>query len=300
METHLELNAYAKINLGLDITGRREDGYHLVDMIMQSIRLHDRVFLEKEKEAGIRLSSNYPWVPAGDTNLAVRAAKLLFEEFGITEGLAIRLEKRIPVAAGLAGGSTDAAAVLYGVNRMYGLGLSREELRTRGCRLGADVPFCLMRGTARARGIGEILEELPAAPSCHVVLAKPREGVSTKDAYAAYDRLDPVGIVHPSADGIAGAVRDGDYRTLCSLLGNVLELVTIPSVPVIEEIKGAFRELHADGVLMSGSGPTVFGLFADEADAEKAYRELKTGRFAGMADKVVKTGFYNRRIPDAE
>ena len=300
MESRLELKAYAKINLGLDITGRREDGYHLVDMILQSIRLFDRITLEKTREPGIRFSSNWSFLPSDDSNLAVRAARLLMEECSIGEGLSIRLEKHIPVAAGLAGGSTDAASVLYGVNRMFGLHLSPEELRQRGKMLGADVPFCLMRGTARATGIGEVLRELPAPPACHIILAKPRAGVSTRETYQRYDELPPEAVRRPEMEELEAALRRGDYKALCSGMGNVLEAVTIPLFPVIEDIKNALREFSADGVMMSGSGPSVFGLFRDGEAAGKAFSALRDGKYAGLAGVVFQTGFYNRRNPDGE
>ncbi len=180
MLDRLELKAYGKINLGLDVVRKREDGYHGVRMIMQTVHLHDRIVMEKTKEPGIRTETNLPYVPDGEGNLAWRAAKLLMDEFGLSEGVDIKIRKCIPVAAGMAGGSTDAAAVLVGMNRLFGLGLGKKELMRRGVKLGADIPYCILRGTALSEGIGEILTELPPAPQCHVVLAKPQISVSTK------------------------------------------------------------------------------------------------------------------------
>ena len=195
----VELKALAKINLGLDVLGRRENGYHDVRMIMQSIYLYDTVKLTKQKEPGIRVETNLGFLPTGENNIAYKAAKLLIDEFGIDEGIRIRLDKHIPVAAGLAGGSSNAAAVLFGMNRMFGLHLSMEELKERGVKLGADVPYCIMRGTVLAEGIGEELSVLPPMPKCAVLIAKPPVSVSTK---AVYEALDSKEITeHPDIDG---------------------------------------------------------------------------------------------------
>lgn len=203
MLDRLELKAYGKINLGLDVVRKREDGYHEVRMIMQTVHLHDRIVMEKTKEPGIRTETNLPYVPDGEGNLAWRAAKLLMDEFGLSEGVDIKIRKCIPVAAGMAGGSTDAAAVLVGMNRLFGLGLGKKELMRRGVKLGADIPYCILRGTALSEGIGEILTELPPAPQCHVVLAKPQISVSTKAVYEKL-RVDALGPeAHPDIDGMA-------------------------------------------------------------------------------------------------
>ena len=183
MTDHLELKAYGKINLGLDVVRKREDGYHEVRMIMQTVNLYDKIVMEKNGGGEIRTETNLPYVPDGEGNLAYRAAKLLADEFNIKDGVTIKIKKYIPVAAGMAGGSTDAAAVLVGMNRLFGLGLSKKELMERGVKLGADVPYCIMRGTALSEGIGEILTQLPPAPQCHIVLAKPQVSVSTKTVY---------------------------------------------------------------------------------------------------------------------
>ena len=195
----LKLKAMAKVNLGLDVLRKREDGYHELRMIMQSIYLYDRIEIRRSEEKGIRVFTNLYYLPTGPENLVYRGAELLMKEFQIQSGLEIRLEKHIPVAAGLAGGSSDAAAVLLGVNRIFGLGLSREELMERGVKLGADIPFCIMRGTVLAEGIGEKLTKLPGAPSCQVLLAKPKIHVSTKSVYGALqaEKLP----FHPDIDG---------------------------------------------------------------------------------------------------
>lgn len=212
---------------------------------------------------------------------------MLMEEFQVREGLEIHLQKHIPVAAGMAGGSADAAAVLYGVNRMFRLGLGQKELMERGVKIGADVPYCLMRGTALSEGIGEVLTRLPAAPACKVVIAKPGISVSTKYVYG---HLDAAGIKeHPDIDGMAEAIREGSYEGVVERLGNVLETVTQERYPVIGEIKGLLMENGADGALMSGSGPTVFGLFREEKKAREALRALEK---SGLAKQMYLTGLF--------
>ena len=196
----LMLKSLGKINLGLDVLGRRENGYHVVRMVMQTVYHYDQITLTKTKKPGIVLETNLFFLPVDEGNLAYRAAKLLMDEFDIKEGVHIQLEKHIPVAAGMAGGSSNAAAVLYGINRMFSLGLSMEELMERGVTLGADVPYCIMRGTVLAEGIGEILTPLPPMPKCYVLIAKPPISVSTK---LVYEKLDSHEIEnHPDIDGI--------------------------------------------------------------------------------------------------
>ena len=201
----MELKALGKINLGLDVLGKRPNGYHDVRMVMQTIYLYDQIIMEKKKESGIEISTNLFYLPVNENNLAYRAARLLMDEFDIHTGVKISLTKHIPVAAGMAGGSSNAAAVLYGMNRMYGLGLSMEELMERGVTLGADVPYCIMRGTVLAEGIGEILTPLPAMPKCQIVVAKPPVSVSTK---MVYEKLDSHRIEdHPDIDGIIDGLK---------------------------------------------------------------------------------------------
>lgn len=277
----IKLAAYAKINLGLDVVRRLENGYHEVKMVMQAIGLHDTLRLEKAKE-GIVLFTDSAEVPNDESNLAYKAARLLKERCGVTEGIAIHLQKRIPVAAGMAGGSTDAAAVLKGMNRLFSLGLSERELCDMGVRLGADVPYCIMGGTALAEGIGEKLTALPDAPDCHVLVAKPPVGVSTK---YVYENLKLCGIRHPDIDGMVSAVREGSLAGIVSRMENVLESVTEKEYPIIAGLKRLMEKNGARKALMSGSGPTVFGIYDDREEAEKAAKEL-SGMEAGVQTAV--------------
>ncbi|MDO4633830.1 MAG: 4-(cytidine 5'-diphospho)-2-C-methyl-D-erythritol kinase [Eubacteriales bacterium] len=269
----LQLKAKAKINLGLDVVRKREDGYHEVRMIMQTIDLYDRITLTKNEESSIQVSTNLSFLPVNQDNLVYRAAQLLMDEFGIRDGLSIRLQKRIPVAAGMAGGSSDAAAVLVGVNRMFELGLSREELMERGVKIGADVPFCVMRGTALAEGIGEKLTRLPGLPSCYLLIAKPKVFVSTKFVYGNLKANELQ--EHPAIDRQIQALQEQDLRGVCAAMGNVLETVTIPAYPEIDRIKSLMMEAGAVNSMMSGSGPTVFGVYESRKQAEEAYESLK-------------------------
>ncbi len=270
---HMELKALAKINLGLDVLGRRENGYHDVRMIMQSVYLYDEVKLDQSEEPGIRVRTNLGFLPTGEGNIAYKAAQMLTDEFGIGPGIDISLNKHIPVAAGLAGGSADAAAVLFGLNRMFGLKLSQKELMERGVKLGADVPYCIMRGTVLAEGIGEELTVLPAMPKCTVLIAKPPVSVSTKVVYEALDAREIT--VHPDIDGIIEGLKEGNLKRIASSMGNVLESVTIPMHPVIEQIKDEMKAAGALNAMMSGSGPTVFGLFENRAAARDAQRRIR-------------------------
>lgn len=274
----MKLRALAKINLGLDVTGKRPDGYHEVRMIMQSIQMFDQLEIEKSGEPGIRIETNLSFLPCNENNLVYRAADLLMKEFDIRSGLDVRLTKFIPVAAGMAGGSSDAAAMLVGVNRMFGLGLSTGELMERGVKIGADVPYCIMRGTALAEGIGEKLTRLSPMPPCHVLIGKPGINVSTKFVYGNLD-LKKVK-THPDIDAIRDAIERGDLHGVARNMGNVLELVTCPAYPVIEEIKELMMREGALNAMMSGSGPTVFGLFDDQETAKKAYEKLRDSGLA--------------------
>lgn len=269
----IRLRAMAKINLGLDVLGKREDGYHDLRMIMQTVGLFDRITLRKTKASGIRIQTNLGFLPADASNLAVRAAQLLFDEFGLEGGLFIDLEKHIPVAAGLAGGSSDAAAVLYGVNELFDLKLDREQLMERGLKLGADVPFCVLRGTALAEGVGEILTSTRPMPACHILLAKPPVHVSTKFVFGNL-HADAIA-AHPDIDGQLRALEEGDLKALAEKMGNVLEAVTVPAYPIIRELKTKMMEGGAIGAMMSGSGPTVFGLFDDERAAREVYEQIR-------------------------
>lgn len=274
----LKLKAKAKINLGLDVVRKREDGYHEVRMIMQMINLYDKITLRKKTEPGITVTANLSYLPVNEDNLVYRAAKLLMDEFQVDGGLEIELQKYIPVAAGMAGGSTDAAAVMVGVNRIFQLGLNKKQLMERGVKIGADVPFCIMRGTALAEGIGEELTPLPAMPHCSLVIAKPKIHVSTKFVYGNLK----VGELteHPDIDGQVQALRENNLEQLVTRMGNVLETVTIPAYPVIDEIKHTMMKYGAMGAMMSGSGPTVFGIFEKEDKAQEVCRLLKKEKTA--------------------
>ncbi len=272
----MKIEAHAKINLALDIVGRRSDGYHLVRMVMQSLKLHDTVEISKfpEAEGLISLYTDSDIVKDDESNLAWKAARLLIDEFGIREKTDIRITKRIPVAAGLAGGSSDAAAVLKGMNAVYDLGLTENELRERGLKLGADVPYCISGGTMLSEGIGEILTKAEGGmPECGVLLVKPRVGVSTKKVYEAFDNLENA--PHADVDGVLEALGRKDLVSLSERLSNVLESVTIAKLPVIDEIKRDMKEAGAAGTLMSGSGPTVFALFDNEAKLKEAEAFMK-------------------------
>ena len=288
MKDRIQLKALAKINLGLDVLRRREDGYHEVKMIMQTISLHDDLEIRRIKTPEIQVKTNLYYLPTNENNLVYKAAKLLMDEFGIKEGVAIQLKKRIPVAAGMAGGSTDGAAVLWGMNQMYGLGLSRQELMERGVKLGADVPYCVQRGTALAEGIGERLSVLPSMPKCTILIAKPGISVSTKFVYENL-KLD-ADTVHPDIDGLIGAIRAKNLEQIAGHMGNVLETVTIPNYPVIAEIKDHMMEHGAVHAMMSGSGPTVFGLFANGDTAVAAYEAM---RESNLAKQIYLTSIYN-------
>ena len=295
MIKHLSLKAYGKINLGLDVLRRREDGYYDVRMIMQTVGIFDRVDLIWKEEPGIQVETNLYYLPTNENNLVYKAAKLLMDEFQVQEGLLIRLRKFIPVAAGMAGGSSDAAAVLFGVNKMFRLGLTTEELMQRGVKIGADVPYCILRGTALSEGIGEVLTSLPPVPQCQVLVAKPGINVSTKFVYENLHANDLRPEQHPDIDGMIRAIKAQDLQGIADKLGNVLETVTVKEYPVIQEIKDKMVEFGAIGSLMSGSGPTVFGLFTNPKAAQQAYEELRYGESSGLAKQVYLTNFYNQK-----
>lgn len=286
----IELKALAKINLGLDVLGRRENGYHDVRMVMQSIYLYDDVKIERTKKPGIEIKTNLYFLPVGENNIAYKAAALLLEEFRIKEGVIITLDKHIPVAAGMAGGSSNAAAVLFGMNRIFGLGLSQKGLMARGIKLGADVPYCIMRGTVLAEGIGEELTELPPMPKCTVLIAKPPISVSTKTVYEALDARK--GLNHPDINRLIEGLETGNLPYIASAMGNVLEEVTIPLHPVIEEIKNEMKTAGALNAMMSGSGPTVFGLFENKAQARKAQEKIRN---KALAKQVYVTNIHGTR-----
>lgn len=295
MIKHLSLKAYGKINLGLDVLRRRDDGYHEVRMIMQTVGIYDRIDLIYKETPGITVETNLYYLPDNENNLVYKAAKLLMDEFHVQKGVHIRLRKYIPVAAGMAGGSSDAAAVLFGVNKMFSLGLTTEQLMDRGVKIGADVPYCVMRGTALSEGIGEILTPLPVPPQCQVLIAKPGISVSTKFVYENLRANELRPEQHPDIDGMMEAIKQKDLYGIADRFGNVLENVTIPAYPVIQEIKDLMLEQGAIGALMSGSGPTVFGLFTNPKAAAKAHEEMRFGAGAELAKQVYLTNFYNPR-----
>ncbi len=283
----IRLKPLAKINLGLNVVGLREDGYHEVRMVMQSLKLHDDLLMEKQRE-GVSMKTNLSYLPCDNDNLVVRAVEMMRKEFNIDTGVRINLRKVIPVAGGMAGGSSDAAAALFGMNKLFDLGLSIEDLMGYGLKLGADVPFCVMRGTALSEGIGEILTRLPSPPDCSVLIVKPKVGVSTKAVYDAYDALtEPE---HPDIDQLINGLDRENWDDIIAGMGNSLEGVTIPMHPIIQYIK---QKMMAEGArisMMSGSGPTVFGIYEDINDAKKAEKT-----FQGMqgVQQIAVTGFYN-------
>ena len=279
--------AYAKINLGLDVIGRLENGYHEVKMIMQNVGIYDVLTLTKIPE-GIVVTTDNGELPTDDNNLIYKAAKLMLENYNISQGVKIHLEKNIPIAAGMAGGSTDAAATFWGMNELFSLRLPEEKLREIGVKVGADVPYCIMGGTALAEGIGEKLTRLPDAPDCCLLVAKPDINVSTK---YVYEHLDAEGVEeHPDIDGMMEAIYQGNLEGIVDRLGNVLEVVTVKKYTIIEDIKKEMLSFGAMGSLMSGSGPTVFGIFEKEEDAKKAMEHIKE---SGLAKQVFVTGFCN-------
>lgn len=281
----ISIQAMAKINLGLDVLRRRENGYHDVKMIMQTVHLFDTLDFVK-KGTGITVKVDESTLPADESNLIYKAAKLLYEKYNISEGVEISLTKRIPIAAGMAGGSTDAAATFVGLNRLFELGASMEELKTLGVTIGADVPYCIEGGTALSEGIGEILTRLPDAPDCYVVIAKPGISVSTK---YVYENLHANELKkHPDIDGMVEAIKGNDLDGVCARMENVLETVTESKYPVISQIKALLKEQGAKNALMSGSGPTVFGIFEDEKTASDALEVL---RKSGMAKQSFVTTF---------
>lgn len=285
------LKALAKINIGLDVTGIRADGYHEVSMIMQTVNLYDRLAIKKTGTGEIRLSTNLNYLPVNDDNLCIKAARLLADEFSIKDGIDISLDKHIPVAAGMAGGSTDAAAVLFGVNKIFDLGLSKKALMERGIKIGADVPYCIMRGTALAEGIGEVLTPLPPMVECPVLIAKPGISVSTKTVYQSLDACFDT-VKHPDIRQLIMDIENKDLGSICDHMGNVLEEVTIPMHPVISDIKKLMLENGALGAMMSGSGPTVFGFFEDNDTAKKA-KDLLTE--SGLVKQMYLTTIFNNK-----
>lgn len=293
MKDTLQLKAYGKINLGLDVVRRRDDGYHEVRMIMQTVKLYDKLTFRLLDEDVIRIQTNLGFLPVNEDNLVYKAVKMLKDLYHVDKGMEIDLFKCIPVAAGMAGGSTDCAAALVGAAKMFGLHLGRKELMEMGVKLGADVPYCVLRGTALSEGIGEVLTSLPPIPDCHILIAKPTISVSTK---FVYEHLDAAGLNrHPDIDGMVAAIQNGELAGITERMENVLETVTIPEYPVIEEIKKCMKENGAMNALMSGSGPTVFGIYREE-DKEQAERTRELIRKSRLANQVYVVRPFNQKV----
>ena len=279
----IELKAYGKINIGLDVIRKREDGYHDLDMIMQTVGVYDDVIISREdgtQTYEIEVSTDADILTNDKGNLAFMAAKVLMEAYDIKSKVKIYINKRIPIAGGMAGGSADCAAVLRGVNKLFQLGLTDEQLQEYGVKLGADVPYCIVGGTKRAQGIGEILTDLPTPPKCYVIIAKPDAFVSTKFVYS---HIRPAQIEnHPDIDGIIESIKAGDLYGMCEKIANVMEDVTIPEYPIIQKVKDILKSNGAVNALMSGSGPTVFGIYDDEEKAKQSMDALSGKEFVSQ------------------
>ena len=280
-----QIKAYGKVNLGLDVTGRREDGYHLVRMIMQTVDIWDDVTIRVEGSGctspEIRITCDHPEVPVARSNLAYRAAELISRTYSLTARIHIDIRKHIPMAAGMAGGSADAAAVITGMNQCFELEMSQEDQDQIALKLGADVPFCLRRGTWLAEGIGEHLSKVPDLPRCYMVIVKPGFGVSTPWAYQELDRqadLQHGLMAHPDIDGLISALEKSNLHEIAGHMGNILEKPVISTYPEILSIKNILVSYGAAKALMSGSGPTVFGIFDNAEQADFAFSHLEGGK----------------------
>ena len=290
----MELKAHGKINLSLDVLGRRDDGYHEVKMIMHTVGLYDSIYIRREREKGIRMKCNLSSLPTNEENLMVRAAKAIMDEFSIEEGLSLRLMKRLPVAAGMAGGSADAAAVFHGMNQLFHLNLSTEELEKRAVKFGADIPFCLHKGCYLSEGIGEKLKKLPTLPPCTIILVKPAFSLSTKLIYENLRLENLTDKEHPEVDEMIEKLENGDLEEICKLGGNLLEIVSISLRPEIQVLKDFFIKEGALLSLMSGSGPTVFGIFPEEEKekAEMILQSLRSGEHKDLIENAWITEAY--------
>lgn len=274
MDHSIVLKSYGKINLGLDVLRRREDGYHEVRMIMQTVGLYDVLTMKKRKDDKIEMTCNLSFLPTDERNLIYKAVKLIKDKYHIKDGVEINLSKRIPVAAGMAGGSSNCAAALKGMNQLFDLGLSIDELCEIGVTLGADVPYCIWGGTALSEGIGEKLSRVDAMPDCYILIAKP--GISVSTAFV-YKNLDLLALSkHPDIDGMLECLKEKDLTGICNRLENVLETVTIKEYPIIEKVKKHLMDQGAKGALMSGSGPTIFAIFEDKKTADDAMESLRS------------------------
>ncbi len=270
----LKLKAYAKVNLGLDVIRRREDGYHDVRMIMQTINLYDMITMRKNTTGDIRLTTNLPYLPTNENNLVYKAIDRIRTEYNIEEGITVDINKHIPVAAGMAGGSSDAAAAFVGMNQLFELGITQQQLMDYAVDYGADIPYCIMRGTAVSEGIGEILTPLPPMPDCWIVVVKPTFSMSTK--YVYQNLVLDENTAHPDIDGMIDAIKNQDLSGIVVRMGNVLEQVTTTKYTDIPKIKQILINAGALGALMSGSGPTVFGIFDNKESAMRIAKKLMT------------------------
>ncbi|ONI40343.1 4-(cytidine 5'-diphospho)-2-C-methyl-D-erythritol kinase [Candidatus Epulonipiscium fishelsonii] len=291
MET-ITLRAKAKINISLDVIGKRENGYHDLRMIMQTINLYDTIYIKKTKSPKIQINTNIPWLPIDDKNIAYQAVQVFLEEANLKYGVYIDIFKRIPISAGLAGGSTDAAAVLVGLNKIFRTGFSKRKLMEIGVKLGADVPFCILRGTVLAEGIGEVLTPLPSIPYTYILLAKPNISVSTATVYQALC-ISSIK-VHPKTDELINAIKCKDIKFIFSNMENVLQEVTIAMYPEIEKIKKEMLNQGAIASMMSGSGPTVFGVYKNNNDVIKAANYFK--EIYGLKEVYVTSTYYPEAI----
>ncbi|MBP3197643.1 MAG: 4-(cytidine 5'-diphospho)-2-C-methyl-D-erythritol kinase [Butyrivibrio sp.] len=280
----IERKAYAKINLGLDVTGKREDGYHIVSMIMQNVDLYDTLTFEKNDTGEIILNASSPKIPTDDSNLICKVAKQLREKYGVKDGVSVYLEKRIPVAAGMAGGSTDGAATYMALNELWNLGLDTKTMCGLAVKLGADIPYCIIGGTALAEGIGEELTTISDMPKCHLVIAKPDIDVSTGWVYKTLDSKEIEN--HPDIAGVRTAIENDDLKGMCEKIGNVLEYVKASKYSVINDIEKIMEDNGAVKAFMTGSGPTVFGVFDSEQKAKEAVEAVKT---SGLAPELFLT-----------
>jgi 4-diphosphocytidyl-2-C-methyl-D-erythritol kinase len=287
MGKKLQIQAPAKINLSLDIVGLREDGYHLMEMVMQSVNLSDTVTIEETSDEDITLSSNIPYIPNDQRNIAHKAATAFFHEINIKNpGIAIQIHKHIPSGAGLGGGSADGAAVLLGLNKLYESKLSMEQLIAIGQTVGADIPFCLVGGTGLVGGIGEQITPLPDMPFCYIVIAKPYKSINTKLAFTAFDNATD--ITHPNTKALVQAIREHNLKEIASNLCNVFEQAI--HLQEIDKIKQTMKNYGAMNAIMTGSGSAVFGLFAEESQAYKCVGKLKRQRFFANLCKPISHG----------
>lgn len=274
MDHSIVLKSYGKINLGLDVLRRREDGYHEVRMIMQTVGLYDVLTMKKRKDDKIEMTCNLSFLPTDERNLVYKAVKLIKDKYHIKDGVEINLSKRIPVAAGMAGGSSNCAAALKGMNQLFDLGLSIDELCEIGVTLGADVPYCIWGGTVLSEGIGEKLSRVDAMPDCYILIAKPGISVSTAFVYKNLKLKELT--KHPDIDGMLECLKEKDLTGICDRLENVLETVTVMEYPIIEKVKKHLMDQGAMGALMSGSGPTIFAIFRDKKTADNALESLRS------------------------